>query len=209
MVEKWKKLDGLVECGNHYAVSNFGNVKNINRDSKLALIKDKDGYLTVGFSFKKKIKRYRVHRLVALAFIPNLENKPEVNHIDNVRSNNNVVNLEWSTKKENIHYAKKSGNMNGNKMKSFEKWQGNKNSSAVLDEKVIHDIVSDWNTGEYTFTSLSGKYNMSRSAISALINRKSWKHLNLNIEFTREKGTGIYDRNKMGATEVEGSTKEA
>jgi len=60
-------------------------------------------FMHISQKWQKKIGR--IHRLVANAFIPNLENKPEVNHIDGVKNNNNVDNLEWVTTSENIHHA--------------------------------------------------------------------------------------------------------
>lgn len=63
------------------------------------------GYRVVGFDGKK----FRVHRLVAMAFIPNPENKPIVNHLDGTRANNVVTNLEWATKSENALHAYANG----------------------------------------------------------------------------------------------------
>jgi hypothetical protein len=69
----------------------------------------KDGYLSVGLFKDKKPKRMSVHRLVALAYIENHENKPEINHLDGNKSNNKVDNLEWVTSSENQIHAIKNG----------------------------------------------------------------------------------------------------
>ena len=84
-----------------YQISNLGNVfsRKLKRVIKSPL--DDDGYERIGLWNLQVVKKFRVNRLVAIAFIPNPENKAEVNHIDGVRTNNNVSNLEWLTKKEN------------------------------------------------------------------------------------------------------------
>ena len=87
----------------NYEISSLGNVRNSNTYRILKLT-NKGGYIFTGLSKNSIIKSYSVHRLVALAFIDNPENKPQVNHKDKNRSNNNVSNLEWSTASENnIH----------------------------------------------------------------------------------------------------------
>lgn len=112
--EVWEDVKGFEGL---YQVSNFGNVKSLPKllsrlgksqfMTKVKILKpgyDKDGYLHVGLFKDKKAHRNKVHRLVAMAFIDNPENKPEVNHIDGNKQNNNVWNLEWCTKSENgIH----------------------------------------------------------------------------------------------------------
>ena len=93
-----------------YSVSDTGEVRN-DKTNKLLKLSMQQGYYHVTLSINKKAKRFRVHRLVAEAFIPNLENKPYVNHIDGCRSNNNLYNLEWVTPSENTQHAVKTGLM--------------------------------------------------------------------------------------------------
>lgn len=70
---------------------------------------DPDGYLRVSATVNGKHMSYPVHRMVALAFIPNPENKPTVNHIDGNKRNNTVENLEWATQTEQNHHAIRTG----------------------------------------------------------------------------------------------------
>lgn len=89
-----------------YQVSNTGKVKslNYNRTGKaqiLSLKSDKDGYLGIGLCKDGKCKPYKVHRLVAQAFISNPNNYPQVMHLDGNPTNNNVNNLAWGTAKMN------------------------------------------------------------------------------------------------------------
>ena len=70
---------------------------------------DKDGYLVTMFTINGKTTTYKIHRLVALAFIPNPENKPQVNHKDGNKQNNNVDNLEWMTSGDNTRHAHING----------------------------------------------------------------------------------------------------
>ena len=107
----------------NYAVDKFGNVYslcheqksrsgNIVRRERVKLLKgsiDKYGYRTIRIVVQNKKKHIKVHRLVASAFLKNPHNKKEVNHIDGNKLNNNVENLEWSTRKENNEHAIKTG----------------------------------------------------------------------------------------------------
>lgn len=105
-MEQWRSIS---ETNGKYIISNYGRVKNKKLDRELKGTLDKDGYCKVGLRIKnKRIYRF-VHRLVAIEFIPNIGNKPQVNHIDGNKSNNNVDNLEWVTTQENIIHAYQNG----------------------------------------------------------------------------------------------------
>lgn len=116
-MEIWKDINNFE---GYYQISNKGNVRSLTRfdgirERKGQAIKPNlkpNGYLQVGLRKNGKRKWHSLHRLVAKHFIPNPENKSQVNHIDCNKQNNNVSNLEWATPKENLAHAHKNGLMN-------------------------------------------------------------------------------------------------
>jgi hypothetical protein len=118
MEEIWKEIKGYE---GYYQVSTFGRVRTMDRiiiqsfggqnkkclyKSKiLKLFKEKIGYISTAISLNGKVKSFRVHRLVAETFIPNPQNKKTVNHINAIKSDNRVENLEWATYKENNDHS--------------------------------------------------------------------------------------------------------
>lgn len=131
MIEEWRDVKGFEGL---YQVSNFGNVRSVDREVKTnsgkRKYKGKDmainytgNYPSVGFKKNKKIYRLMVHRIVAEAFLPNIENKDTVNHKDGNKRNNNVNNLEWSTWSENHKHAYKNGLRFPRVKDAQEKWK--------------------------------------------------------------------------------------
>ena len=108
MKEIWKDVEGYEGL---YQVSNLGRVKRITTGRVLKPLKHSNGYLMVKLSKNSIVYTKTIHSLVAQAFIPNPENKPEINHIDENKTNNNVSNLEWMTRKENINHGTRTERM--------------------------------------------------------------------------------------------------
>lgn len=116
--EIWKDIkdyEGL------YQVSNLGRIKSLGRymknHSKKQWIEEKiltpqlnqGGYMVVGLCKNGKRKVHRIHRIIAEAFIPNSENKPYINHINGIKTDNTITNLEWCTNSENVQHGWDTG----------------------------------------------------------------------------------------------------
>lgn len=115
MKEVWKDIK---DFEGHYQISNKGQVKSLDRNfvdnlgrkcvkhgKVLKLYEGKAGYYVVDLRKNNKRKMAKVHRLVAQEFIPNPENKEQINHKDGVKTNNILSNLEWSTPSDNLKHA--------------------------------------------------------------------------------------------------------
>lgn len=101
-IEEWRDVPGYEK---RYQVSNIGNVKSCSKQIILKSALHKEGYLQVVLYDNNKIpKTLKIHRLVALAFIPNPDNKHFVDHINGIRNDNRVENLRWVTHKENLNF---------------------------------------------------------------------------------------------------------
>lgn len=185
--EVWKDVVGYEGL---YQVSNFGNIKSLDRIVKkpngvsylrkgkiCTQSKSNLGYMTVGFTVNnKKVNKY-VHRLVAEAFITNMNNYPQVNHIDCDKTNNRMYNLEWCTNSQNHIHASKNGL---NKLHLHRvAYSGEENGRSLLTKKQVLEIKQKYIPYKYSAKKLSKEYNVSESCITHILNNTSWKEISI------------------------------
>lgn len=166
-MEIWKDIEGYEGL---YQVSNFGNVRSLNyhRTGQTKVlspaVENGGGYLVVNLCKNGKMKKYKVHRLVASAFIPNLFDDGEVNHKDEDKTNNfcgtpendfNDGNLEWCDRKYNINY--------GTRTKSC--------SKTVLQISKTGEIIREWPS-----TAEAGRNGFKQGAVVSCCSGKRKSH---------------------------------
>jgi hypothetical protein len=180
--ERWKDIIGYEGM---YQVSDHGRIKTLPRKVKSAI--SSSGYRTLtekihipcdngnGYKYVTiridggKNKHVYIHRAVAEAFLCNCFDLPEVNHIDGVKSNNHVDNLEWCTRSDNVGHAHKTG-LNYS-------LKGESNPQSKLTEEKVRFIRESISSGEKTNKELSEMFGISNGYISNLVARKKWKHV--------------------------------
>lgn len=181
MEVEWKKIEGY-----SYSVSNMGQVRNdepdghaIRIDGILSLTQKQNGYYQVQLYQNRKQKYFLVHCLVAMAFILNPKQKPEVNHKNLDKADNRVENLEWVTSKENHDHARKNGVRFGcfQKNHKFGSRLGIEHNMAKLNENQVLEIRRLYNTNNYTQRKLANFFEISFQQISCIVNNKTWKHI--------------------------------
>lgn len=170
MKEQWKNY----EYGNiTYKVSNFGKIVGP-RGRRLKTRYNRDGYeeVTLGDT-KHRNASIRVHRLVAALFVPNPDDKPEVNHLDYNRTHNSSDNLEWVTHKENVDYSSSAGHYKSPLRR------GAGNGRAILSDKDVVKIIELLSYG-VPATHIAHIYGVGDSTIYNIKLGNTWKHISRN-----------------------------
>jgi len=178
-MENWKDIIGYEGL---YMVSDLGNIKTLKREyftgeyySKRVIHEhllvpalDQKGYLRIGLSKNSKNTTHKVHRIVAIAFIENKSNKPQVNHKNGIKSDNRALNLEWADNSDNQIHAFKHGLNVARK--------GENHSMSKLCEADVLKIRGMYISGN-TQTEISKIYNVTQANISEIVTKKSWSHI--------------------------------
>lgn len=178
----WIKIDG-----SNVFMSNTGLFKQINPETKeetmLKTYPNFYGYPTVFISINGERKLKLIHRLLAIAFIPNPHNKPQVNHINGDKKDNRLENLEWCTNKENVEHAFKTGLRKPSTKKKNKRMfeqktnpkRGEENSKSLLTSKEVAFIKGKRYLLTYQF--LANVFGVSRHCIKDIMIGKTWGHL--------------------------------
>lgn len=175
-------FDGVVS---KYYISTNGSVVSLHRGTitELKPSKDSGGYSRIGLRFQSSddvwyMASFSIHRLVALVFIPNPKNKPEVNHIDGNKSNSSIYNLEWVDRSENIKHAYATG-LNH---------RGSANVQHIYTDQQIHDVCRMLEENTLSKVQIWELTGIPPYTITAIQTGRKWKHISssYNIAYTVE-----------------------
>lgn len=163
MEEIWKPVTGYEGL---YEVSNLGRVKSLRNNIIMKDFLSNKGYKLIKLSKEKARKAYSIHRLLAQAFISNKENKKYINHLNGIRNDNNINNLEWVTGRENNLHTSRIMKRN----------TGETHGSAKLKKKDILEIrIMLRNNIPHSI--ITEEYGIVSSTISYINQRKTWRHV--------------------------------
>lgn len=180
-MEENKEFWKVIENFPNYLISNRGNIKIVKTLENRILFTKDDGYVSCPLTSNGKNYYKYVHRLVAEAFVPNPNNKGQVNHKNGIKNDNSVENLEWVTPSENIRHAIETGLFKYKKKEKIIKEskhskEENVNGSKLTPEQVI-EIRLLWELGESKQVELAEKFGVDNSTINDIIKRRTWKHI--------------------------------
>ena len=182
--EEWRDIEGY---DGKYQISNYARVKSFTHKEPRILkpYLNEDCYLAVEMRLQRQRKFPKIHILVAKAFIPNPDNKPQVNHIDGIKWNACVTNLEWVTQSENMRHA------HDNKLVVMPKGENN-HKAKLTNEQVIY--IRE-NLNNLTQGQLAEKFNVRQTTISnvqlglvygdvggQIHNKYEWQYRKLSLE---------------------------
>jgi len=149
-----------------YMITENGKLWSLTRSKWIKTWLDHDGYPSVNL-FNGKYHTRFIHRLVALTYLPNPNNLPQINHKDGVKTNNHYTNLEWCTLQQNITHCR---NVLGH-------GTGMRNPKVKLTDTEVLEIRAAFPGPIGTCTRLSKEYNVCVGMICCIRDRKNWKHI--------------------------------
>lgn len=169
--EEWRRIE---EFKGMYEVSNLGRVRSYVRSKIPRLLKpytDPRGYQQIVFTIARKSTTRWLHRLVAHAFIPNPDSRPEVNHKDANKQNNAASNLEWVTSRENTIHGYRFGVI---KPPCLRGEQGN---HSRLTEADVLEIRRIYTPRVISQSMLAARFGVTKTTIRHILQRRTWTHV--------------------------------
>jgi len=231
MIEYWKNGDtnikdeewsSIIDFSN-YEVSNLGRIRCLKWRSGSRIQKDKYPYIMKQRLCKKgycvlyivrddgMAKMVRVHRCVGQAFILNPHNLPQINHLNGIKTDNNIKNLEWISNKDNTKHSYESGLRDG-------VYVGEKNGRSIISENDVVYIFT--NPDRKTTKQLSNIFGLTKHGIQGVYSGRNWSYLtsklvphqisstNIFIKVTDTiKNNNVYFKNIKEASEYTGFSK--
>lgn len=167
LLEEWKPIIGFEDF---YQISNYGRVKTTHKNNNSKTIKKpfySKGYLKIQLCLNKKQTNYSIHRLVALHFIDNPQNKSDVNHLRGFKDDNVFTQLEWSTHQQNTKHAYEN--------KICIRAKGNITNVKLTKQNIL-DIKSIYFKNGMSDKEISKIFNVSRQTINNIKNQKYWNN---------------------------------
>lgn len=159
-----------------YLISNYGRVYNSKSKKFLKPYLNRKGYCVIGLQHNGKRYRFSIHRLVAIAFIPQLDkNRNQVNHKNGKKKDNRKKNLEWCSCSENIQHAFDIG---------LKKPRiGEMHSQCKTTEKQVEKICELLSLKKYTMVKIANLTNTNKDIVNKIKRRKNWKHISKNYKW--------------------------
>lgn len=182
-MEYWKQV-----VGTRYLVSINGEVSNMDTQRILELNEDQNGYITVNLYDPEK-RTVRVHRLVAEVFVANPDNKPVVNHLNGIKSDNRYTNLVWATSTENLQHAYDTG------LKS----KGSELSWSKLTESDVEQIKLMFIAGNRS-CDIARQFGIAEGSVSNIKKGRAWKHVRPDLVWAE--GARLKSTRKLSAEDI-------
>jgi hypothetical protein len=184
--EMWKHIPFSDGC---YMCSNLGNIKSIPRNGTIKserIMKKKlthFGYNTVKLRIYGKAKNWFIHKLVAITFLENKENKPEVNHINGIKTDNNIVNLEWVTRSENMIHSYYVLNNKEGIVKATKKAL---DLNTIFNSVKIEEVIRMRKEG-FSAIEIAKNFNSNRGTITKILKKNKFKFNDFEINNFKRK----------------------